>query len=286
MQHQNPYKIGIVGADTSHVSAFVEYIKNDARFQRRFEIAGVVDDGLSRVDFYRNRRSSILASLPDSMPILTLESMPDVDAWWILAGDADSHLDILKALTQTHKPIFIDKPIVYNMTSFTEMKQYIRKHDLRVYSSSALRFTQLVTNAYARFETTTHIVIEGPLTFVDGIPSYHWYGIHCLEMLYALSAEVTIKKLEINDTYEYLSGTISDKTFEIRWIKVGDPPFKIFMDDAAFELQESLYEGLIHVLCEAIESDSLPVPLESTQRIMKTLDKLNLMRTKILNKDN
>lgn len=284
MQTKRPYRIGIVGADTSHVSAFVEYIIHDNRFRRRFEIAGVVDDQRGTRQFYNNRRSQILESLPKDIRVSNKMDLEGVDAWWILAGDAETHYDLLNNLPETHKPIFIDKPIAYSYNDFKRICQLTKDKDLRVYSSSTLRFASFMTHAYAHFDLADSIEIEGPLTFVDEIPGYHWYGIHCLEMVFVLSSEVTIERLEITDDEEYLYGTVSNKPFKIRWIKVGDPNFKIRLDNREFALNESLYEGLIHVLCEAIESDATPVSLDTTGRIMKALDQINDMRTEALEK--
>ncbi len=257
-------KIGIIGCDSFHTPAFVK------QFMLREDCEVVwVDKTLnSSLDFSSKRQPRLEAMIDPSINVDTidLQNHEAVDIYCILNVDATKHLEVIEKIRNFDKPIFVDKPIFHDLLSFEHVTS------LPILSCSGFRFCDFYSDA----KNAKHIKINGPLSFVDGINGYFWYGIHHIEILHTITmAPINIESLEITSLGHRIKGTSGDKTFEIFGQTVDDIMFSVEYDGqkGILDSYETLYKCLTNRIIEFARSPQYT--LDSTREVIKTLIELN-----------
>ena len=265
-----PIKIGMIGSDSTHTIHFAR------QFEQREDIVlqWIDINNYSELPFSVNRSPKIRDELIDldTKFVNGFLNQAEVDAYCIMTCDANNHREILDLLD--NKPVFIDKPMFNNSKYFNNLnRNYL--------SSSALRYCTFVQKA--RMEVVKNkpkiINIEGPLSFIDGIDGYFWYGIHLIEMASTLTSDsLEVVSVEEFEEYEDLIIKSNDILIKIKAIKVGDPEFKIHFDHFTFSIKddnEMIYDNLIDNVVEFFRN---PTPLGSELNVIKTIEKINEMK--------
>lgn len=263
--------IGIIGSDSSHTLAFIQEFK---KF-KHCKVGWVDINNRTNLKFSQNRSKTIVEKLSHEEFLLIddLILAPEVDAYCILTLDANTHLEILEIISQYNKPIFIDKPIFYKLEEFA----YI---DNLVFSSSALRYTDFVTKAKLKYEEKpSKLYVEGPLSFIDGIDGYFWYGIHLVEIIHTICGEdLFIKDVIQTPTYEVVTGICNLREFTIKGIKTGDPAFNISFGEYNFsscDEGKNIYENLVN---EIVDFFSHREAKANGKQVIESVIKINEMR--------
>ncbi len=189
-------RLGIIGLDTSHVTAFTETLNNPAA---KDHVAGAkvvaafkggsadIASSISRVDGYT-------ATLKDKYGVTICETMEElcgkVDAVLIESVDGRPHLAQAKVVIAAGKPLYIDKPIGGTLADTLEIFRLAEAAKVPIFSSSSLRFSK-----------TTRAVHEGsigkvlsaetssPAHLEPTHPDLYWYGVHGCESLYAVMGQ-------------------------------------------------------------------------------------------------
>lgn len=268
---QKMIKIGIIGADTTHVSAFASSFQKN----RDFEVVGVYDDQLGQLDFFNNRRDGTLDAIHKlGIPIYTNPAfLEEVDAILLLTGDAATHRTLFENHCCLGIPVFIDKPITYSFDDFIALKKCAQAHNVPVFSASALRYIHDIKKH--DLPKAQQLIISGPLTFQSGIPDYHWYGIHLVEILGSLfTGDLMIDTMLDSETKETIQGSVGNHKVLLEGIKVGNPPFKI--NDCV--LDQPLYEGLLEAVTAFISTGKAPLSWDDMEQTLRNLDVINRNR--------
>lgn len=262
-------KIGMIGCDTFHTPVLLE------QFQNHLDVEVVWVDKTYRTSleasYQRQPRFEAMIDGKVNLVELDLKNHEPVDFYCILTLDASLHLEIINTLSVYQKPIFVDKPIFYNLEDFNQLKTK------KIMSSSGLRFCDFVKEVKA----SEPIFIEGPLSFVEDIEGYFFYGIHLVEMLQTITkAPIKVESVFIDEKYELIKGQSGEFNFELKGIKVGDPAFCIRNGDKYYEL--SSYDHLYNSLAKAIieydyEQDIL---LRTSKIVIETILEMNKLRKK------
>src|SRR5213075_2697549 len=138
-------RIGIIGCDTSHVTAFTETLNNP---DCKGHIAGGkvvaafkggskdIPSSASRVeDYTKTLHTKYGVKIYDS-----IEKMcQDVDAVLLESVDGRPHLEQAKPVLKAHKPVFIDKPMAGSLADVIEIFRVAKEAKVPIFSSSALR---------------------------------------------------------------------------------------------------------------------------------------------------
>lgn len=270
-QVSSKIRIGIIGSDTSHTLAFI----NEFKKYPGYEVSWVDINNRTDLEFSINRSKEIIKDLKDlDIPLITnLNQAEEVDAYCVLTLDAKTHPDILNIIKDSSKPIFIDKPIFYKLEYFNNLSNL-------VFSSSALRYTDFIQKAVLENKDSQEdIHIEGPLSFIEGIDGYFWYGIHLVEMLHTLStSNVELEEYQKLEDYELIQGNSKGRKFSLKGITVGDPEFKVILGDKSYSISDddkNIYENLV---CEILEFFKDKESRVNGQKIIETVIKINEMR--------
>ncbi|HEV3200108.1 MAG TPA: Gfo/Idh/MocA family oxidoreductase [Bryobacteraceae bacterium] len=186
------FRLGIVGTDTSHASAFTKMLNDDpaqadhiagARVVAAFKGgSGDIEESHSRVERYAEELRSKwgVEIVPDIATLLT-----KVDGVLLTSIDGRVHLEQARPVIAAHKPLFIDKPLASTVEDAREIARLAREAGVAWFSSSSLRFGAI--GASMKFADTTGVSTWGP----GPMEPHHyldlsWYAVHPIEVLYTL----------------------------------------------------------------------------------------------------
>jgi predicted dehydrogenase len=187
--------IGMVGLDTSHASVFTRLL-NDAGWEHHVRGGKVIkafpagspgiEMSVSRIgritEEVRNHGVEIVDTLE--------EAVEGTDAVLLESVDGSTHLEQLRKLIVYRKPIFIDKPFSLSSSDAGEMAALAAAYSTPIMSSSALRFSDGLQRVLSMQDKGAIIGADcfGPMDMMAG-QGYFWYGIHAVEMLFAILGE-------------------------------------------------------------------------------------------------
>jgi predicted dehydrogenase len=185
-----PLRIGIIGLDTSHVTAFTKALNlpDDPNHVAGGRVVAAyprgsrdIESSVSRVPEYTAAVRDLGVEIVDTIPAL----LERVDAVLLETNDGRPHLEQVLPVLRAGKPVFIDKPVAGSLADAIAIYRLAERFDVPVFSSSALRFS-----------ATTRAVREGSIGEVLGCdtfspcvlepthPDLFWYGIHGCEALF------------------------------------------------------------------------------------------------------
>lgn len=184
-------RLGIVGTDTSHTTAFASVL-NDPAHKDHIPGARIVaaykggsadiKESSDRVEkFAEELRSKYNVEIvPDIATLLT-----KVDAVLLESVDGRPHLAQFREIAKGGKPVFIDKPLASTLADAREIARIAKENKIRWFSASSLRFSEDMPAL--RLEGLNGVMAWGP----GPMEAHHqldltWYGIHTVEILYTL----------------------------------------------------------------------------------------------------
>ena len=183
-------RLGIIGTDTSHVTAFAK-ILNDPNAPDHVPGARVVaawKGGSPDLDQSRDRIEKFTRELQEKWGVRIVptieELVRDVDAVLLTSVDGRVHLAQARAVIAARKPLFIDKPLAATLEDAREIARLADQAGVPWFSASSLRFS--------RAADLRRPNLEGAATWGPGpLEPHHplelsWYAIHAVEMLYTI----------------------------------------------------------------------------------------------------
>jgi predicted dehydrogenase len=186
-------RLGIIGLDTSHVTAFTS-ILNDPKNKNHIPGAKVVaafkggskdiENSVSRIDKFTEE----LTTKYGVKLYPTIEEMcQHVDAVLLESVDGRPHLAQARPVILAGKPLFIDKPMTASLKDAREIFRLAKERNVPVFSSSSLRFGK---NTQAVRHGSIGKVLEAETTSPASLhpthPDLFWYGIHGVESLFTV----------------------------------------------------------------------------------------------------
>lgn len=186
-------RLGIIGCDTSHVSAFAKVFCDPSHAQHipGFTVAGCypsfsedVESSRSRVDKFRAELEAMGIPMCDSIETL----LADVDAVLLENVDGRQHLPQARPVFAAGKPVFIDKPFAASLADARELVRLARESRTPCFTASALRFDRNLQAFLADADRGEVIGVDvhSPASLEPTNPGLLWYGIHGVEMLYEI----------------------------------------------------------------------------------------------------
>jgi len=286
----DPIRIGIIGADTSHVTAFTKLI-NDTTDPAHVPGGKVVlcvptqspdwDKSYTRVEgFKKDLQDRYGVRLLDSIP----EMLKQVDAVLLESVDGRRHLAELKEVVKAKLPVFIDKPFAASLKDAKAMVKLLQKKNIPAWSSSGLRFEanleKWLAEPHGRIAGAT---TWGPAPIEAQQPGWYWYGIHAVEELYRIMGpgckRVRCAGSEQGDVAagEWADGRIG----VVRGTRAGQGEFGavIHCDDQIALIPRNrevpLYAALVRNIMQFFQTKQAPVPLAETLEIMAFIEAVN-----------
>ncbi|HZG87876.1 Gfo/Idh/MocA family protein [Paenibacillus sp.] len=286
-------KLGMIGLDTSHSVAFAELLQDEAHPNHvpggRVTVAypgGSPDIELSRsrvAGFAEQLRDRFGADLVDS-PAQVAE---EADAIMIVALDGRSHLELFREVAPFGKPVFIDKPLAVSHREALAIRDLSERYGTPVMSSSSLRFSGAIAEALKESGGALGADCFGPMPLEPSQPGLFWYGIHTVEMLYAIlgpgCAKVTAST---NDDHELVVGEWADgRIGTVRGTRAGHSRFgaiihgkdhSILADASGYT--KPFYAELVERLVRFFQTGIPAVPLSETLELIRFIEAANESR--------
>lgn len=283
-------RIGIIGADTSHVTAFTKLL-NDTSDPAHVPGGLVVscypsfsqdwDKSFSRVEgFKKDLQEKYNVRLVESIK----EAVKGVDAVLLESVDGRRHLAELKEVVKAKLPVFIDKPMAASLKDAKAIVKLLRKKNIPAWSCSALRFEvnmeKWLTGPHGQIAGTD---TYGPAAIESQQPGWYWYGIHAVEQLYRIMGP-GCKKVRCagSEKADVATGEWSDgRIGVVRGNRFGQGEFGavIYCDNEIVHIPRDrnvpLYAALIRNIMQFFQTRQAPVALEETLEIMAFIEAVN-----------
>ena len=194
-----PMKVGIIGLDTSHVTAFTNAINKadgDSPLAGLRVVAAFpggspdISSSSSRVEGFTKALRDQGVEIVDSIDAL----LPKVDAILLESVDGRPHLAQATAVFEANrksdkkKPMFIDKPVAASLADTLAIFRLAKETGTPCFSTSSLRFYPGIAAVHAegKFGDVIGCVAYGPCSLEEHHPDLFWYGIHGVEILFTI----------------------------------------------------------------------------------------------------
>jgi hypothetical protein len=186
-------RIGIIGLDTSHVSAFTKVL-NDPQDKAHVpggRIVAAFKGGSADIPTSADRVDKYTQELKEKYGVKIVDSIEElcrqVDFVMLESVDGRPHLEQARPVIKAGKPLFIDKPMAASLRDAVEIFRLAKAAKVPVFSASSLRFgknTQAVRGG--SIGKVLSAETSSPATLEPHHPDLFWYGIHGVEALFTV----------------------------------------------------------------------------------------------------
>jgi hypothetical protein len=190
---ESEIKIGIVGLDSSHA---VQYAKLLHETDHPHHVPGgrivaAYAGGSPDWDLSHGRVAGFQAELERGYAVPVVDTIEEVvaaaDAIMILTIDGRVHLDQFRIVAASGKPVYIDKPLTATADEARQLAAVAQASGSRIFSSSVWRYAVGLRDALrALSEPARHLSLHGTWPEHPGLHGWTWYGIHQVEIAYAV----------------------------------------------------------------------------------------------------
>jgi Oxidoreductase family, NAD-binding Rossmann fold len=280
-------RIGIVGTDTSHSVEFTRLL-NDSMSPNHVNggiVVAAFKGGSPDIPSSRDRVDRFAEELRTRWHV---EIVPDitslcdrVDAILLESGDGRVHLEQMKIIVMSKKPVFIDKPLASTLRDAREISRVAAAAGVPWFSSSSLRYGEIANTLKGPGLKGASVWGPGPWE------SHHylelsWYAIHSIELLYTLMGPGCVEVTRV-------SGGNAESGADVvigRWLdgRVGTVrtlrPYghygaTVFDTGGSGETKSSTeiaYAALLRQIILFFQTRQTPVPNSETLEIFEFLD--------------
>ena len=189
---QDVIKIGIIGLDTSHSTAFTELLNGDSddKFVKEFEVVAAYPYGSKTIQSSYERIPGYIEEVKKHGVEITssiAELLDKVDCVMLETNDGRIHLEQAMEVFKSGKICYIDKPIGATLGQAIAIYEMAEKYNVPIFSSSALRYSpQNQTLRNGEFGKILGADCYSPHKVEPTHPDFGFYGIHGVETLYTL----------------------------------------------------------------------------------------------------
>lgn len=185
-------RIGIIGLDTSHSLAFTKWFnrENAEAETGGYKVVAAYPHGSLDIVSSTSRIAPNTEEMKKQGVLITAsiaELLNQVDVVCLETNDGRRHLEQAMEVFKAGKTVFIDKPVTASLKDAIILYEAAEQYKVPVFSSSSLRYTAN-TKLVAKGEFGAVLGAEtfSPATIEKTHPDLFWYGIHGVEMLYAV----------------------------------------------------------------------------------------------------
>lgn len=139
-------RLGIIGLDTSHVTAFTELLNNPKAKDHvpGARVVAAFKGGSADIPSSIDRVEGYTTTLRDKYGVKIHETVAqvcaEVDAVLIESVDGRPHLEQARAVIAARKPLYIDKPLAGTLRDALEIVRLAQEANVPLFSASSLRF--------------------------------------------------------------------------------------------------------------------------------------------------
>lgn len=276
-------KIGIIGLDTSHSTAFTKVL-NDPKAGDTFggyKVVAAYPKGsldiktsVERIEEYTAQVQKLGVEIVESIEAL----LPMVDVVLLETNDGRRHLEQALPVLKAGKRMFIDKPMAASLSDAISIFEAAKHYDVPIFSASSLRYIQGMDEIKkGQVGKVLGADTFSPATLEKTHPDLFWYGIHGVETLFTAMGTgcQSVVRASTQDT-DVAVGTWSDgRIGTFRGLRAGKKDYggTIFGEKSNKALGS--YNGYNPLLAEIIkffQTGVAPVQPEETIEILAFME--------------
>lgn len=186
-------RIGMIGLDTSHVTAFTALLNDDKNKEHvpGGKVVAAFKGGSPDIESSANRVEGFTRTLQEKWGVKLVPSVEElctqVDVVLLMSVDGRPHLEQVRPVIKARKPVFIDKPVAGSLRDAIEIYRLAKEANVPVFSSSSYRFYEGMTELKKTDVGEVRGAISyGPSHLEPHHPDFFWYGVHPAEALYTV----------------------------------------------------------------------------------------------------
>jgi hypothetical protein len=294
-QAQTPIRVGIIGLDTSHVTAFTALL-NDPSNPNHVPGARVVAayrGGSPDVESSATRIDRFTSELQTKWNVELVGSIEElcqkVDAVLLESVDGRPHLAQVRPVLAAGKRVFIDKPLAGSYRDAREIVRLSKESGTPFFSTSSLRFVNELQELKSSEKLGTML---GAITFSPSPTEAHhpdlfWYGIHGVEMLFTLMGTGCESVTRVHTAgSDVVVGRWKDgRTGTFRGIREGKADYGAIAFGSKAVIPSSIpmkvdYRGLVVEIIRFFQTGVPPVSPEETLEMMAFMEAADLRKAR------
>jgi predicted dehydrogenase len=289
---KQPIRLGIIGLDTSHVIAFTKVLNDPGNPEHvaGAKVVAAFKGGSPDIEASRSRIEGFTAELRDKWKVEIVNDIPTlcqkVDAVLLESVDGRPHLEQVKPVLVARKPVFIDKPLAASYKDAKEIARLAKEAGVPWFSSSSLRFWEETRRLKAAPEAGGIVGCDvyGPSPTEPHHPDLMWYGIHAVEMLYAIMGPgcESVNRVNSQDTDVVVGKWKDGRLGVVRGIRRGKDGYGISLFGEKAILQSgSQSEGYRPLLVEIVkffQTRVAPVDPEETLEMFAFMEAADISK--------
>ncbi len=277
-------RVGIIGLDTSHSVAFTKAMnapEADTKLKGYKVVAAypygskTIESSAKRIPGYVEEVKNFGVTITDSIAAL----LEQVDVVLLETNDGRLHLEQVLPVFKAEKRVFIDKPIAASLADTKAIFAAARQYNVPTFSSSSLRYIENIPNLASgkAIGAITGVDAFAPATLESTHPDLFWYGIHGVELLYALLGTGCNEVRRVyGEGTDIVVGTWSDGRVGIfRGIRQGKGGFGGMAYGTDGQQALGTYGGYLPLLYRVVEffdTGSVPVSPEETTELVAFME--------------
>ena len=273
-------RIGIVGLDSSHAIAFTKKLNANRSNNdyKGYQVIAAYPFGSPGIPLNAKRIPEFTDEI-ERQGVRIVQNLAEllrlVDVVLLETNDGNMHLEQAEIILKAGKPVFIDKPIANSYSDTLKIFSLAERYRVPVFSTSSLRYIQglqeIDRNSVLGADVFSPAYVE---------PSHkdlYWYGIHGVEMLFALLGPgCTSVQTTHTDDYDIHVGKWSGgRVGTLRGTRKGVDSFGGTVFTEAGTITLGAYQGYAPLLKEIVaffDSKKSPVQKVETLALCKFID--------------
>ena len=188
---EKPFRIGMIGLDTSHVIAFTQIINNPENSYGCRVVTGY-PGGSPDIPASADRVEKFTAQLRDRFNVEivgTIEQLcQKVDGVMLESVDGRPHLKQAIPVIRAKKRLFVDKPVAASLSDVIKIFHLAQESDVPCWSSSAFRYGEKILGVRDNQEIgrVKGCDVFGSSSWTEFHPDLYLYGIHPVTALFTV----------------------------------------------------------------------------------------------------
>lgn len=282
-------KLGIIGTDTSHVSAFPAIFHDASRADHvpGARVVAAFKGGSPDLPSSADRVDKFAEELKTKHNVRFVDHIADlcplVDALLIESVDGRTHLKQFQEAVRCGKPIFIDKPLAASWKDALEISRIGREAKVPWFSASSLRYQQWVVDLTGKADRGAVTWGPGPLEKTHEL-DLGWYSIHPIEVLFTIMGPGCEKVSRISSSSgEVITGFWKDgRIGSVRTlVPYGDYGAAVFGEKSTTQSPQRTrdsYSPMLTTMLRFFRDKQPPVPNDVTMEIFAFMEAANRSR--------
>ncbi len=271
-------RVGIIGLDTSHAVAFTKTLNaaDSPAVYGGYKVVAAYPKGSNDIKSSVERIPGYVEAVK-TLGVEIVGSIADllkkVDVVFLETNDGRLHLEQALPVLKARKPMFIDKPIAASLKDAEAIFAAAKKYNTPVFSSSSLRYIDGIDEVKSgKIGKVIGVETYSPAKFEETHPDFFWYGIHGIEMLFAIMGTgcKTVTRVHTPDT-DVVVGVWNDgRIGTFRGTRTGKSDYggRVFGEKGNLALGSFKgYNPLLEQIIKFFETGILPVQPEETLEI-------------------